>query len=61
MESLIDNRRTPVPKQAAFRIDFPRWLNGLTFRDRRIADRLAMGYSTSEVAPGQSFCLAIRN
>ena len=49
-ECLIDNRRTPVPDQAAFRIDYPRWLNSQTPRNRRIAERLSMGYSTGEVA-----------
>jgi hypothetical protein len=32
-EPLIDNRRSPVPDQAAFRIDFPRWLATLPERD----------------------------
>jgi len=50
MECLVDNRRTPVPDQVAFRLDFPRWLNSQTARDRRIAERLSLGCSTGEVA-----------
>src|SRR5204862_4760473 len=49
-DALVDNRRTTVPAQVAFRLDFPRWLDRLTSRDRRAAERLALGYSTSEVA-----------
>src|SRR5262249_8132301 len=33
-EALHDNRQSPVPDQAAFRIDFPEWLATLTDRDR---------------------------
>jgi len=39
-----------VPDQAAFRVDFPAWLARLSRRDLRIAERLAAGRSTSEVA-----------
>jgi hypothetical protein len=35
-ERLKDNTITPVPDQAAFRIDFPSWLQTLTERERRI-------------------------
>ncbi len=49
-EQLTDNRRTPVPDQAAFRIDFPQWLHSLSARDRRIVDELAAGERTSDVA-----------
>ena len=49
-EQLTDNRRTPVPDQAAFRIDFPQWLASLSARDRRIVDELAAGERTSDVA-----------
>jgi RNA polymerase sigma factor (sigma-70 family) len=49
-EQLVDNSRTPVPEQAAFRIDFPDWLGTLSARDRRIVDDLAAGGRTGEVA-----------
>ena len=42
--------RTPVPDQASFRIDFPRWLALHPDRDRRIAEALAVGHGTGEVA-----------
>ena len=50
VECLIDRRRTPVPDQAAFRIDFPKWLDGLTPRNCQIARKLSLGYSTGETA-----------
>jgi hypothetical protein len=49
-EQLVDNRRTPVPDQAAFRCDFPQWLSSLSARDRRIVDDLAVGERTGDVA-----------
>ncbi len=49
-ERLQDNTRTPVPDQAAFRIDFPLFLQGLTERDRRLAEYLALGYSAKQAA-----------
>ena len=49
-ESLVENRRTSVPAQVAFRLDFPRWLNRLSPRDRQAAERLSLGYTTREVA-----------
>ncbi len=50
MECLHDNRVTPIPDQVAFRIDFPEWLRTQTARDKQIAERLAIGFSTAEVA-----------
>ena len=50
MECLVDNRVTSIPNQVAFRIDFPRWLDELSPRDRRIAERLSLGHSTNDVA-----------
>lgn len=47
---VVEDRKTPVPDQAAFRIDFPAWLRQLSRRNRTIALRLAAGTSTSEVA-----------
>jgi hypothetical protein len=49
-EAVIEDHRTPVPDQAAFRIDFSTWLAILSGRDRQIAINLAVGQSTSEVA-----------
>lgn len=49
-EKLSDSRQTPVPDQVAFRIDFPHWLRQQGRRNRRIAERLMQGYTTSEVA-----------
>jgi hypothetical protein len=41
---------SPVPVQAAFRVDTSAWLATLTARDRQIALDLAEGYTTGEVA-----------
>ena len=49
-EAVVEDRRTPVADQAAFRVDFPRWLATHSPRNRRIAEALATGYSTGEVA-----------
>ena len=49
-ECLIDNRRTPVPDQVSFRLDFPRWLATQTTPNRRIVKRLSLRFSTAEVA-----------
>ena len=35
-ERLTDNTRSPIPDQAAFRIDFKEWLRTLTSRERKI-------------------------
>jgi hypothetical protein len=50
LECVTDNRRTPVPDQAHFRLEFPRWLEAQTNRNRQIAETLALGHSTGEVA-----------
>jgi hypothetical protein len=50
VEATIEDRRTPVPDQAAFRCDFPAWLATHSPRDRQIAESLSMGHSPSEVA-----------
>jgi hypothetical protein len=49
-QPLVQHDRTPVPDQAAFRIDFPEWLTSLSARDRRIVDKLASGEGTGTVA-----------
>lgn len=50
MDALVDDTTTPVPEQAAFRCDYPAWLRTQTPRNRRIAQALSLGYSTTEVA-----------
>ena len=50
LEAVVEDPRTPVPDQVAFRIDFPAWLNSQTKRNRRIAEALAVGSTTGEVA-----------
>jgi RNA polymerase sigma factor (sigma-70 family) len=49
-ETIVEDHRTPVLDQVWFRIDFPAWLDTLPPRDRQIAQCLAEGVSTSEVA-----------
>lgn len=49
-EAMVEDHNTPVPDQAAFRIDFPEWLDQLPPRNRRIAESLTTGKDTSEVA-----------
>ena len=49
-QAVLDDWRTPVPDQVAFRIDFAMWLLILPRRDRQIAENLAIGRTTSEVA-----------
>ena len=50
VEATIEDCNTPVPDQAAFRCDFPAWLATQSQRNRRIAQALALGHSTLEVA-----------
>jgi len=50
IEAVVEDARTPVPDQVAFRIDFPAWLRLQTKRNRRIAEALAVGHPTGEVA-----------
>jgi len=49
-ERLHENRRTPVPEQAAFRIDWPEFMRSLTDRDRRLAKFLSLGNSAKRAA-----------
>lgn len=49
-EAVVEDYRTPVADQAAFRIDFPDWLRLQPHRDRRIAEALAVGNRTKDVA-----------
>jgi hypothetical protein len=49
-ERLKDNTQSPVPEQAAFRIDFPAWLAQLGQRNREIAEDMAKDYGTQELS-----------
>ena len=50
-EAVIQDTRTaPVPDIVAFRCDFSQWLASLSQRDRRIAESLAIGNRTGDVA-----------
>jgi hypothetical protein len=49
-EALHDNTRSPVPEQVAFRLDFPGWLSSLGTRNRSIAQDMAQGHRTGELA-----------
>jgi hypothetical protein len=49
-EALQDNTRSPVPEQVAFRLDFPAWLATLGARNRSIAQDMAQGHRTGELA-----------
>ena len=49
-ETIIEDHRTPILDQVAFRCDFPAWLDSLPPRDRQVAECLAQGHSTTEVA-----------
>ena len=45
-----DTRSAPVSDTVAFRVDFADWLKSLRRRDRRIAESLSLGNTTSDVA-----------
>jgi hypothetical protein len=49
-ERLRDNTQSPVPEQAAFRIDFPVWLSQLGPRNRAIAEDMTLDLGTGELA-----------
>jgi len=50
LEAVVEDDRTPVADQAAFRVDYPAWLASLSARHRRIAAALALGHTTGAVA-----------
>lgn len=56
-EAVVEDYRTPVADQACFRIDFLKWLESLPSRDRRIAEALADGHRTTDVARRFGFTL----
>jgi hypothetical protein len=49
-ERLRDNTRTPPPEQAAFRVDFSRWLKTLTPRKRRIIRAMSLNEKTKNLS-----------
>ncbi|MEK6234056.1 MAG: hypothetical protein N2C14_05035 [Planctomycetales bacterium] len=50
VEVVAEDTRTPVPDQAAFRMDFPAWLDSLSKRKRRIAEDMAMNETARDLA-----------
>jgi len=53
---VLDTRSAPVPDIVAFRCDFADWLSSLKRRDRRIAESLAIGNRTTDVAKRFKVC-----
>lgn len=49
-EAIVEDHKTPILDQVAFRCDFPQWLDSLRPRDRKIAQALSEGLSTAETA-----------
>ena len=49
-EALVEDKRFTPADVAASRIDFREWLGSLTHRNRQLAEKLAMGETTSTVA-----------
>jgi hypothetical protein len=49
-EILADDSLTPVPDQAAFRLDFSSWLRNQNCRKRELAKFLALGNTATEAA-----------
>lgn len=50
IEAIIPDDSRPVADQAAFRVDFPEWLDTLASRKRRIAKALSSGHRTKDVS-----------
>ena len=49
-ERLVDNTVTPVPDQAAFRLDFPAWLKTLAERERRVIQAMSWNERTKDLS-----------
>jgi hypothetical protein len=49
-DALRDNTQTPPDEQAAFRVDFPAWVNTYGERDRRLISTMMIGERTSELS-----------
>jgi hypothetical protein len=50
LEAVVEDRRTPVPDQVCFRVDFPAWLETLPGRERQVAESLMLGKTNGEAA-----------
>lgn len=50
MDALVDSRRTSVPRQVVFHIDFANWLKTLSNRHRAVLREFAKEATTTEVA-----------
>jgi len=48
-EALLDNTRTPVSEQVAFRLDFPMWLSTFDERRQRIIESMGQGERTLDL------------
>lgn len=55
-EALIENTRSPVSEQAAFRVDFPTFLAGQSGKKRKVANLLAVGNRATDVARTIGVC-----
>ena len=55
-DAVLEDNRTPVADQAAFRCDFPEWLKTLSTRDREVAEALMRGEKAGHVAQLFSLC-----
>jgi DNA-directed RNA polymerase specialized sigma24 family protein len=53
-ERLRDDAVSPVPEQAAFRIDYPAWLSRLGGRDRAVVGDMTLDLGTAELAARHS-------
>ena len=49
-EQLVENRRTTPADLACFRLDFPRWLESLPPRDRKVSELLMAGETAGHTA-----------
>ncbi len=49
-DAMTADTRTPVPRQVAFRLDFPSWRATFAGRARAVLDALAAGERTSDLA-----------
>jgi len=49
-ETLVEDRKTPIPDQVSFRVDFPEWLSRLSPSQRKVAEMFAAGDRLADVA-----------
>ena len=49
-DAVVEDTETPIPEQVAFRVDFPTWLKLYQPSKRRVAEALALGYTTNEAS-----------